>query len=110
MKSPYKIIKNRYNTEKARVMENLQHSESSKSLRKCKKPKYVFEVDIKANKKEIAQALEKIYLEKKIKVLKVNTVVNKPKARRVRGQVGKTASMKKAIVTLAPGDAIDDQV
>lgn len=109
-KSPYRVIKCRHVTEKARVLENLQHASSNPSVKKCDAPKYVFVVDMRANKKEIADAVEKIYENKKIKVTAVNTIVLKPKTRRVRGHEGKTSPIKKAVVTLAPGDTIDEQV
>ena len=108
--SPYAIIKNRRMTEKSRMLENLQNATSNPSLSRCKTPKYVFDVDIGANKQEIAKAIEEIYADKKIKVLSVNTITIKPKQRRVRGFLGKTASGKKAIVTLVPGNAIDEPV
>jgi large subunit ribosomal protein L23 len=110
MKNPYDIIKSRRHTEKSRVLENLQHANSNPSLKKCKSPKAVFNVDPKANKTEIAWAIETIYADKKVKVTAVNTVCVKPKQRRVRGFLGKTAGFKKAIVTLRPGDAIDETV
>lgn len=69
----------------------------------------MFLVDPKANKIEIAQAIEEIYSEKKIKVVAVNTIRVKPKQRRVRGNVGYTSGFKKAIVTLEEGDSLDDQ-
>jgi large subunit ribosomal protein L23 len=109
-KSPYTVIKHRHVTEKARVLEGLQYASSNPSVRKCQSPKYVFIVDRKASKPEIAAAVEEIYAEKKIKVVAVNTVNVKPKNRRIRGRAGATASFKKAIVTLEPGDSIENQV
>jgi len=109
-KSPYEIIKSRYITEKANVLSGLKDSESSKSLKKFDKPKYVFLVNPKANKKEIQWAIEKIYEKKKIKVLSVNTINVHPKVKRVRGRLGKTNHLKKAIVTLDAADSLDDQV
>jgi len=108
-RQPYAIIKSRYVTEKAATLEKLKTAESNKSVRACKTPKYVFLVDVTANKIEIAQAIENIYSEKKVKVLAVNTIRVKPKQRRVRGRVGYTAAFKKAIVTLEAGDDLDDQ-
>ena len=58
----------------------------------------------------LAQAVEQIYAEKKVKVVSVNTVTVGSKQRRVRGHLGRTISFKKAIVTFRPGDAIDEQV
>lgn len=109
MKDPFAIVKSRYITEKATVLEQLCTSESSKTLRRCKSPKYLFIVASCANKQEIARAIEAIYQEQKVKVSKVNTiqVKGKPK-RRGRGRPGKSAAFKKAIVTLEPGDVIDN--
>lgn len=109
-KSPYDIVKSRYLTEKARVLEELKNNRSNPSVAKCESPKYVFLVDKKANKQEIAEAVEEIYADKSIKVVAVNTVTIKPKARRVRGHSGVKSGFKKAIVTLQPGDLIETKV
>lgn len=109
-KSLREIIKHRYVTEKSRVLEGLQHAESNPSVRRCNKPKYVFIVERNANKHEIAKAVESLYADKQIKVVSVNTSIRKPKKRRMRGHQGKTSNLKKAIVTLQSGDAIDEQV
>lgn len=108
--NPYAILIRRRVTEKSRVLENLQHAKSNRSLARCDSPKVVFDVAPTANKPQIAQAFEAIYADKKVKVIAVNTVNVKPKARRVRGFLGKTAGCKKAIITLRPGDSIDEQV
>jgi large subunit ribosomal protein L23 len=110
MKNPYDIIKSRRVTEKSRVLENLQHAKSNPSLSRCNSPKIVFNVDSNANKAQIAAAVEEIYADKKVKVVSVNTVNVGSKKRRVRGFAGETSGFKKAIVTLRPGDAIDEQV
>lgn len=109
-KSPYDVIKSRYITEKGSMLESLKDATSNPSLAKCDSPKYVFLVDKKANKQEIARAVEEIYAEKNIKVQSVNTIIVKPKERRVRGRVGFTAGFKKAIVTLEKGNEIADKV
>lgn len=110
MKTPYEIIKTRHITEKASVLSGLYKSEKNPSVRKCQTPKYVFIVDHKANKKEIAHAVETIYAERNIKVVAVNTINVKPKRRTVRGRAGMTSAFKKAIVTLKAGDTIEDGV
>lgn len=107
---PHQIIKNRRVTEKARVLEGLHERESNPSVRKCKNPKYVFVVDKSANKHQIKEAIEYLYREKKVKVVSVNTILNKPKKKRVRGRRGKTCFCKKAVVTLDAGDFLDEQV
>lgn len=109
-KSPYDIVKSRYVTEKARVMEGLHSNTSNACVRKCDTPKYVFLVDKRANKQEIAEAVEAIYAEKNIKVIGVNTINVKPKRRTVRGRSGMRPALKKAIVTLEAGDLIEDKV
>ena len=109
MKDPFKIIKARHVTEKSTVLEQLQSSDRNRSVAKCQSPKYVFIVDQYANKQEIAAALEQIYAEQKIKVQKVNTLNMKRKPKkRGRGRPGKTAAFKKAVVTMEPGDSIDN--
>lgn len=107
MKNPYQIIKSRRVTEKGRVLENLVNAKSNPSLSRCQSPKAVFDVHSEANKTEIASAVEEIYKEKKVKVVKVNTVTVGSKKRRVRGFSGETAAYKKAIVTFRPGDTIE---
>lgn len=65
---------------------------------------YTFEVAKTSNKVEIAQAIEAIF---NVKVVKVNTLNVKAKPKRVRYQMGKTRTWKKAMVTLAEGDTIE---
>lgn len=65
---------------------------------------YTFEVAKSANKVEIAQAVEEIF---DVTVVKVNTLNVKAKPKRVRYQVGKTRTWKKAMVTVAEGDSIE---
>ncbi len=109
MKNPFEIILRRHITEKSTVLEQLQNNKSNRSVARCDSPKYVFEVNSKANKHEIAEAFEAIYKEKNVKVTKVNTI-NVPckQKRRGRGRLGSTSPFKKAIVTLEAGDSIDN--
>ena len=70
--------------------------------------RYAFVVDSKVNKIEIKKAIAEMY---DVNVESVRTMVCIGK-KRVRGTksgmiVGKTSTYKKAIVTLAEGDAID---
>lgn len=66
---------------------------------------YQLVVDKHANKVDVKHAVEKIF---KVKVLKVNTMRVRGKARRARTmQFGHTAAWKKAIVTLKAGDKIE---
>ena len=66
--------------------------------------KYVFKVDVRANKTQIKQAVENIF---NVKVENVNTVNVKPKKKRVGRYVGKTNKVKKAIVKLKEGSSIE---
>ena len=59
--------------------------------------KYTFEVNKNATKDEIANAVEKLF---EVKVLKVNTISVKGKSKRVGYHQGKTSDWKKAIVTI----------
>ena len=108
-KNPYEIIISRHITEKAMMLQELHRSESNACVKKCETPKYVFLVDKRANKTQIAAAIELIYAEKKIKVVGVNTINVKAKKKRVRGKFkyGKGTSTKKAIVSLAVGNLIE---
>lgn len=65
---------------------------------------YTFEVAKEANKVEIAQAIESIF---DVTVVKVNTLNVKSKPKRMRYQLGKTRTWKKAMVTVAEGDSIE---
>ncbi|MFB3897202.1 MAG: 50S ribosomal protein L23 [bacterium] len=78
-------------------------TESSTQLA-TKSNQYTFIVSLAANKIEIKKAVEKQF---KVKVIAINTVVVKGKWRRVRGRLGKKADIKKAIVTVKPGEKIE---
>jgi large subunit ribosomal protein L23 len=66
--------------------------------------KYVFVVDKRANKIQIADAVKEVF---NVKVEKVNTVNVRGKSKRMGRTSGKTASYKKAIVKLAAGETIE---
>jgi large subunit ribosomal protein L23 len=102
------IIKNQHITEKSTMLASLKNAQSNPSLQRCKSPKYVFIVDTSANKQEIAKAIEELYEDREIKVEAVNTINVKAKARRVRGRQGFKKAFKKAVVTLRPGDNLDN--
>jgi large subunit ribosomal protein L23 len=87
----YDIIKRPVITEKT----NIQKEENNQVS---------FEVDMRANRVEIAKAIEKIF---GVKVAKTQTANIKGKIKR-RGRIlGKRKDWKKAIVTLMPGERID---
>ncbi|RKD25438.1 large subunit ribosomal protein L23 [Caminicella sporogenes DSM 14501] len=83
MKTPYDIIIRPVITEN--------------SMAQMAEKKYTFEVDKRANKTEIKQAVEKIF---GVNVEKVNTIKVVGKEKRMGRYVGKTRSWKKAIVKL----------
>ena len=60
--------------------------------------KYVFEVDTRAHKLLIKQAVEAAF--DGVKVANVNTITDKPKQKRVGRYTGFTSKTKKAIITL----------
>ena len=66
--------------------------------------KYVFAVDLKANKPEIAKAVKSIY---KVDPISVNIVNIKGKTKRFGAKTGKLPNIKKAIVTLKKGQKIE---
>jgi large subunit ribosomal protein L23 len=66
--------------------------------------KYIFEVDRKATKIEIRNAVEKIF---KVKVMNVRTMNFIGKKKRVGRVIGSRSDWKKAVVTLAPGNSIE---
>lgn len=92
MRNPYDIIRTARLTEKsARLTEAFNQ--------------YVFEVDPKATKIEIAHAVETIF---KKKVQRVNTSRVTGKSRRLRtAAAGRTNHWKKAVVTLKDGEKLD---
>ena len=90
MKSMYDVIKRPIITEKSsNLVENLQ---------------YTFEVDPKATKTEIKDAIEKIF---KVTVVEIRTINVHRKAKRMQRFEGFKPAYKKAIVRLAPGQTID---
>jgi len=68
---------------------------------------YAFEVNSKATKRQVKEAVEALF---GVKVEKVNVMVLPPKRGRRgwgRRMVTRRQMYKKALVTLAPGDSID---
>ena len=66
---------------------------------------WTFEVPLDTNKIEIRQALAQMF--PKVHVLRVNTLRRRGKRRRVRQALGMTREIKRAIVTVAPGETLD---
>jgi len=67
------------------------------TVEKDKRSTYVFEVAPTANKKEIKQAVEKLF---SVKVLDVRTVSIQGKVKRTKAVLGKRINRKKAYVTI----------
>ena len=76
---------------------------TEKSTSLMAEDKYTFIVAPNANKIEIKQAIEKLF---DVKVLKVNTLVDRGKLRRMGHSQGRQPDLKKAVVTLRSGDKI----
>jgi large subunit ribosomal protein L23 len=68
------------------------------------KNKVVFRVPLDATKKDVKDAVEKLF---KVKVGAVNTIRRKGKTKQFRGIAGKRSDTKNAIVTLLEGYSID---
>ena len=91
MKNLYAVVRRPIITEKG----TLQKEESNK---------VTFEVHPDANKKEIREAVERIF---KVRVLNVCTMNQRGKTKRVGRHVGRCRNWKKAIVTIRPEDQIE---
>jgi large subunit ribosomal protein L23 len=87
----YKILKRPLVTEKSTGEKELHN-------------KLYFEVDRRANKIEIKQAVEQIF---KVDVLQVQTMNVKGKRKRVGRHLTKRPDRKKAIVTIKPGQRVE---
>jgi large subunit ribosomal protein L23 len=64
----------------------------------------IFEVDVKANKIQIKNAVEKLF---DVQVADVNTLIQRGKSKRVGRNEFKRPNWKKAIVTLKDGSNIE---
>jgi large subunit ribosomal protein L23 len=78
-------------TEKANILRETQN-------------KYLFEVDRRANKIQIKQAVEELF---NVKVIDVRTMVVRGHMRRMGRGYAKTQNWKKAIVSVKEGDTIE---
>lgn len=77
---------------------------TEKSAALAQENKYAFYVDVKANKTEVKQAIEKIF---NVKVTDISILKVVPKKKRVGRYSGLTNRGKKAIVKLAEGQTIE---
>ncbi|MDI3530762.1 MAG: large subunit ribosomal protein [Candidatus Atribacteria bacterium] len=76
---------------------------TEKAVKLQEENKYVFKVNPKATKSEIKKAVQEMF---GVTVLKVNTVNVPSKKKRLGRFEGRTASWKKAIVYVKPGERI----
>ena len=91
MKNIYEVLKRPRLTEKSMVLqENLNQ--------------VVLQVDIRANKHEIKQAVESLF---SVKVDNVRTANMPGRKKRMGKYIGKTSDYKKAFVTLSPESKLD---
>jgi large subunit ribosomal protein L23 len=65
--------------------------------------RYTFEVDVRANKQQVREAVETLF---DVEVVKVHMMNVRGKTRRFGRIQGRTSDWKKAIVTLAEGESI----
>lgn len=77
---------------------------TEKSTEASEYNKVVFNVAKGATKPQIKEAVERLF---DVKVKTVNTLNRKGKVKRFRGRTGHLSDVKKAIVTLVDGEAID---
>jgi large subunit ribosomal protein L23 len=77
---------------------------TEKSTAATEQNKVTFAISPSATKKDVKAAVEAIF---KVSVLKVNTINVEGKVKRFRGRPGQRSDLRKAIVTLEPGQTID---
>jgi len=77
---------------------------TEKSMAEKENGVYTFKVAKNATKTQIKSEIENHF---GVKVKNVNTLITKPKDRRVGKYTGKTKTYKKAIVTLSEGSTIE---
>jgi large subunit ribosomal protein L23 len=77
---------------------------TEKSTVQSEQNKVVFRVALNATKKDIKDAVEKLF---NVKVGAVNTIVRKGKTKNFRGVAGRRSDHKNAVVTLLDGYSID---
>ena len=90
-------MNNLYNTIIAPVI-------TEKATKISEKNQYVFKVKIDSNKKEIKQAIEKLF---KVKIKNIKTIKIKGKNKIFKGTKGKRSDYKKAIICLNKGENLD---
>jgi len=87
----YEVLRRPIITEKTSVQADTMH-------------RYTFEVDRRANKHLVKEAVEAAF---DVEVTSVNIMNVRGKSRRSGRQTGRTRDWKKAVVTLQPGQSIE---
>ena len=87
---PYEVLKRPLLTEKTNLQSEVEN-------------RYSFEVDRRANKLQVKEAVEKAF---NVQVVAVNIINMPSKQRRLGRQVGHRPAWKKAVVKLAAGQRI----
>lgn len=77
---------------------------TERSMADTAENKYTFMVDLRANKTEIKEAVQKLF---KVDVERVNTMIVPGKWKRMGKSRGKTSDQKKAIVKIKEGQKIE---
>jgi len=90
MREPHQIVRRPVVTEKGTALKEQN--------------KYLFEVDRRATKVQIRQAVESLF---HVKVAAIHTVAMRGREKRLGRFVGRTSDWKKAIVTLREGHSIE---
>ena len=104
MRAPQSVIKKPLLTEKSTQLRETGGGDFTYGEDEDYAQKIVFEVAIDANKIEIRHAVQKLF---NVVVTDVHTMVQRGKLKRVGRYTGRTAKVKKAIVTLKPGESIE---
>jgi large subunit ribosomal protein L23 len=65
---------------------------------------YAFEVDRRATKIDVREAIEKLF---KVRVLDVRTAIMRGKKKRLGVRMGQRSNWKRALVKLSPGQRLD---
>lgn len=91
MKTVYQVIRRPLITEKTTAQMEVENQ-------------VAFEVDRRANKHEVREAVEALF---GVKVQSVNTLVMPGKPKKFGRRMGRRPGYKKAVVTLFPGEELD---
>jgi len=89
-----------------KILRTLRVTEKSSALT-ANLNQYTFEVARRADRKEVAEAIEATFNVKVARVNIINQIGKRSRSRARRGVAGSKPAIKKAIVTLAQGESID---